>query len=46
MATKKKNTKNVSSVKDLTNGGIALLITLSTMIGALSGYLIAYLIIR
>jgi len=42
MATKKKNT----NTQTLTNGAISLVITLSCMIGALAGYLIAYLTIK
>ena len=46
MATKKKNTKNVSKTQTLTNGAISLIVTLSCIIGALVGYLITYLTIR
>ena len=43
MATKKKNTKKMNKTQTLTNGAIALIVTLSCMIGVLAGYLIAYL---
>ena len=42
MATKSKNTKT----QTLTNGAISLVIALSTIIGALTGWLIAYLTIK
>lgn len=44
MAAKGKNT--VNKTQTLTNGAISLIVTLSVMIGALSGYLIAYLTIK
>ena len=46
MATKKKNNKPMSKTQTLTNGAISLVVALSTMIGVLAGYLIAYLTIR
>lgn len=46
MATKKKNTKSLSKTQTLTNGAISLIVALSAMIGALAGWLVAYLTIR
>ena len=46
MATKKKNTKTGNKTQTLTNGAISLVVTLSCIIGALAGWLIAYLTIR
>ena len=44
MATKSK--VNTNKMKVMTNGAISLIVALSVMIGALSGYLIAYLTIK
>ena len=46
MATKKKNSKTGNKTQTLTNGAISLIVALSTMIGALTGWLVAYLTIR
>jgi len=46
MATKKKTTNTMSKTQTLTNGAISLVVALSTMIGALAGWLVAYLMIR
>ena len=43
MAIKKKNTKTGSKVQTLTNGAISLIVALSALIGALVGWICAYI---